>query len=66
MSAHLPAGGAGIAQARISVSAPDLLLCRRILLLEQIVFKSCSDEVRAIIEFVAADRADQFLKTQSH
>lgn len=34
--------------------------------LGQIVFKSCSDEVRAIIEFVAADRADQYLKTHSH
>jgi hypothetical protein len=30
--------------------------------LDQMVFKSCSDDVRAIIEFVADDRADQYLK----
>lgn len=34
--------------------------------LRQIVFKSCSEEVRAIIEFVAADRADQYRKAGSH
>jgi hypothetical protein len=34
--------------------------------LDQMVFKSCSDDVRAIIEFVAADRADQYLKAHSH
>lgn len=30
--------------------------------LEHLVFKGCSDDVRAILEFVAADRADQFLQ----
>ena len=34
--------------------------------LETLVFKSCSDDVRAIIEFVAADRCDQYLKTHTH
>ena len=34
--------------------------------LEKLVFKSCSDDVRAIIEFVAADRCDQFLKANTH
>lgn len=34
--------------------------------LGQMVFKSCSDDVRAIIEFVAADRADQYRKSRSH
>lgn len=34
--------------------------------LQRIVLKGCSDDVRAIIEFVASDRCDQFLKAQSH
>ena len=34
--------------------------------LEKLVFKSCSDDVRAIIEFVAADRCDQLLKAHTH
>ena len=35
-------------------------------LLDRIVFKNCSDDTRAIVEFVVADRADQYLKTHSH
>ena len=35
-------------------------------LLGQIVFKSCSEEARAIIELVAADRADQYLMAHKH
>lgn len=34
--------------------------------LPQIVFKGCSDDVRAIIEFVVADRCDQFIKSHTH
>lgn len=34
--------------------------------LGQMVFKSCSEDTRAIIEFVAADRADQYRKARSH
>ncbi len=34
--------------------------------LARLIFKSCSDDVRAIIEFVAADRCDQYVKTHSH
>lgn len=34
--------------------------------LARIIFKGCSDDVRAIIEFVAADRCDQYLKAHSH
>jgi len=30
--------------------------------LERLVFQRCSPNVRAIVEFVAADRVDQFLK----
>ena len=43
-----------------------LILKRGPDVLEQVVFKSCSEDVRAIIEFVAADRADQYRKTRSH
>lgn len=32
--------------------------------LESLAFKHCSGNVKAIIHFVAADRADQFLKRQ--
>lgn len=35
-------------------------------ILDKLIFKSCSDDVRAIIEFVAADRVDQYLKRNSH
>lgn len=34
--------------------------------LDRLVFKSCSDDVRAILEFVAADRCDQFVKAHTH
>jgi hypothetical protein len=34
--------------------------------LARIIFKGCSDDVRAIVEFVAADRCDQYLKAHSH
>ncbi len=37
---------------------PDILL--------HLVFKSCSDDVKAILQFVAADRCDQYLKAHSH
>jgi hypothetical protein len=35
-------------------------------ILSRLVFKSCSDDVRAVIEFVAADRCDQYVKANSH
>ena len=35
-------------------------------ILGRLIFKSCSDDVRAIIEFVAADRCDQYIKAHSH
>lgn len=34
--------------------------------LGRMVFKSCSEDVRAILEFVAADRCDQYLKQHTH
>lgn len=35
-------------------------------ILGRLIFKACSDDVRAIIEFVAADRCDQYIKAHSH
>lgn len=35
-------------------------------ILDRLIFKSCSDSARAIIEFVAADRCDQYIKRNSH
>ncbi len=34
--------------------------------LTNIIFKNCSDDVEAIIKFVAADRCDQYIKSHSH
>jgi hypothetical protein len=34
--------------------------------LSRIVFKGCSDDVRAIIEFVVTDRCDQYIKAHTH
>ncbi len=34
--------------------------------LNQLVFKSCSDDVRSVIEFVASDRCDQYIKNNTH
>ena len=34
--------------------------------LDRLIFRRCSDDVRAIIEFVAADRCDQYLKAHTH
>lgn len=43
-----------------------LILRRGPDVLDHLIFRSCSDDVRAIIEFVAADRCDQYLKTHTH
>lgn len=34
--------------------------------LQRIVFKDCVDSVKAAIQFVVADRYDQFVKTRAH
>ena len=43
-----------------------LILKRGPDVLGQLVFMPCSEDARAIVEFVAADRADQYLKAHSH
>lgn len=35
-------------------------------ILDRLIFKSCSDDVRAIIEFVATDRCDQYIGSHTH
>ncbi|MFY9261854.1 MAG: STAS-like domain-containing protein [Gallionella sp.] len=35
-------------------------------ILKRLVFKGCSADVRAIIEFVATDRCDQYVKSHTH
>lgn len=58
--------GVEVTQSFIDALIGSLILKRGPDVLDQMVFKSCSDDVRAIIEFVAADRVDQYLKTRSH
>ena len=58
--------GVEVTQSFIDALIGVLILKRGPDVLNQIVFKSCSDDARAIIEFVAADRADQYLKTRAH
>jgi hypothetical protein len=43
-----------------------LLLVRGPGVLEQLIFKSCSPNVRAAIEFVVADRYDEYMRTKAH
>lgn len=58
--------GVEVTQSFIDALIGELILKRGPDVLDQFVFKSCSDDVRAIIEFVAADRADQYLKAHAH
>lgn len=58
--------GVEVTQSFVDALIGRLILTRGPDVLDQLVFKSCSDDVRAIIEFVAADRADQYLKAHSH
>lgn len=43
-----------------------MILRRGPAVLESLVFKSCSDDVKAIIDFVVSDRSDQFESTTIH
>lgn len=58
--------GVEVTQSFVDALIGVLVLKRGPDVLNQLVFKSCSDDVRAIIEFVAADRADQYRKTRAH
>jgi hypothetical protein len=59
------------AGAAVTQSFVDELIGRLILeqgpdVLQRIVFKNCSEDTRAIIRFVTADRADQYRSTKRH
>lgn len=58
--------GIKVTQSFVDALIGEVILKRGPDVLAQMVFKACSDEVRAIIEFVAADRADQYRKAHSH
>lgn len=58
--------GASVTQSFVDELVGRLILEQGPGLLKRVVFKNCSDDARAIIRFVAADRADQYLKTNSH
>lgn len=48
----------GLIGALILKRSPDVL--------DQLIFRSCSEDVKAILQFVAADRCDQYLKFNTH
>ena len=59
------------AGAAVTQSFVDELIGRLILeqgpdVLQRLIFKNCTDDTRAILRFVAADRLDQYLKTSTH
>jgi STAS-like domain of unknown function (DUF4325) len=56
-------GGIGVTQAFVDELVGVLILHHGPDLLQRIIFKNCSQDVRAIIEFVAADRCDQYHTT---
>lgn len=58
--------GIEVTQSFIDELVGALILRQGPEILERIIFKSCSDDTRAIIEFVATDRCDQFSRSRSH
>lgn len=59
-------GGIQATQSFIDELVGNLILRHGPDILERIIFRACSEDVRSTIEFVAADRCDQYLKTRSH
>ncbi len=58
--------GIGATQSFVDELVGVLVQCHGPDILSRIVFKGCSDDVRAIIEFVVADRCDQYIKSNTH
>ena len=58
--------GVNVSQSFADELVGVLLLRHSPAVLERLVFKSCSDSVRAVIEFVVADRYDEYVRTRSH
>jgi hypothetical protein len=53
-------GGASVTQSFVDELVGRLLLEQGPDVLQRIIFKNCSDDTRAVIRFVTADRADQY------
>ena len=58
--------GVSISQSFADELVGMLLLSHSPAVLERLVFKACSDSVKAVIEFVVADRYDEYARTRSH
>lgn len=59
-------GGVEATQSFVDELIGSLILRNGPDILSRIIFKSCSDDVRAVIEFVATDRCDQYIKVNTH
>jgi hypothetical protein len=58
--------GAAVTQSFVDELVGRLILEQGPEVLQRLVFKNCTDDTRAILRFVAADRVDQYLKTSTH
>ncbi|WP_322825134.1 STAS-like domain-containing protein [Lamprobacter modestohalophilus] len=58
--------GAAVTQSFVDELVGRLILEQGPDVLQRIIFKNCSDDTRAVIRFVAADRVDQYLKAKTH
>lgn len=58
--------GVSVSQSFADELVGVLLLRHGPAVLERLVFKACSDSVKAVIEFVVADRYDEYVRTRSH
>jgi hypothetical protein len=58
--------GAAVTQSFVDELVGRLILEQGPDVLQRLVFKNCTDDTRAILRFVAADRVDQYLKTSTH
>ena len=58
--------GVNISQSFADELVGVLVLSHTPAVLERLVFKGCSDSVKAMIEFVVADCYDEYVRTRSH
>ena len=58
--------GVSISQAFADELVGVMLLQHGPDILKRLVFKGCSDSVKGLIEFVAADRYDEYMATRAH
>ena len=58
--------GAAVTQSFVDELVGRLILEQGPDVLQRLVFKNCTDDTRAILRFVVADRLDQYLKNSTH